>query len=467
MNKRVTVRGFVYRPKRRRGGKTIQTRLYRARVRFPGERKVRDIPLGVTEKRSAEQKLQEILKEQSQEAAGLLAPRRMRDAAQASIAEHCAAFLQDLTAKKRVRRYVHAVGVYVGTLIKECHWEHLRDVTTESFTVWRQNQTKAPKTLNEYLMGARTFFNWMVRQKKTKENPLCEVELVRVEGLQKRVRRAYAPQEVRNLLAVAGERMPVYLMAVLTGLRRGELMQLRWADVNLVESAPWMKVRASISKNHREAVLPLHSDLVEVLRGLRPVECNPESFIFKGLLPRTKRFQADLKAAGIDGQDSGRGRLDFHSFRVTYCTELGSLVGSERVRMELMRHHDPRLTAETYTDARMLPLGDAVAKLSFHRSETGAEMYTPIDTPISAQTGVQSGQAVSSPVTQTASADGHESLVNRGEKSLPVVLCHSLTKVGEWCALQVSNLRIYPGKMPQTHKETYKDRSHSVRTCRA
>jgi hypothetical protein len=235
----------------------------------------------------------------------------------------------------------------------------------------------------------------------------------------------------------------------------------------LAASAPSVKVRASISKNHREAVLPLHSDLVDVLRGLRPVVCNPESFIFKGLLPRTKRFRADPKAAGIDGQDKGRGRLDFHSFRVTYCTELGSLVGSERVRMELMRHHDPRLTAETYTDARMLPLGDAVAKLSFHRSETRSEQYAPISAPISAQTGVQSGQTVSSCVTETASADGHETLVNRGEKSLPVVLCHGLSKVGEWCALQVSNLRIYPGKTPQTHKETYKGQSRSVRICHA
>jgi len=405
---------------------------------------MRDIPLGVTEKRSAEQMLQDILKEQSQEAAGLLAPRRMRDAAQASIAEHCEAFQRDLTAKGRVRRYIHAVGVYVGTLIKECHWEHLRDVTPESFTVWREKQTKAPKTLNEYLMGARTFFNWLVRQKMTKENPLANVELVRVEGLQKRVRRAYAPQEVRDLLAVAGERKPVYLMALLTGLRRGELLQLRWADLDLAASAPCMRVRASISKNHREAVLPLHSDLVEVLRELRPAEWNPESFVFKGLLPRTNRFQADLKAAGIDGQDRGRGRLDFHSFRVTYCTELGSLVGSERVRMELMRHHDPRLTAETYTDARMLPLGDAVAKLSFHRSETAPESYAPISAPISAQTGGQSGQGVSSAVTETDSADTRETLANKGEKSLAGVLCHGLTKVGEWCAVQELNLRPPP-----------------------
>jgi len=405
---------------------------------------MRDIPLGVTEKRSAEQMLQDLLKEQSQEAAGLLAPRRMRDAAQASIAEHCGAFLKDLTTKGRVRRYVHAVGLYVGTLVKECHWENLRDVTAESFTVWRQNQTKAPKTLNEYLLGARVFFNWMVRQKMTRENPLADVELVRVEGLQKRVRRAYTPQEVRNLLAVAGERMPVYLMAVLTGLRRGEIQQMRWADVDLVKSALWMKVRASISKNHRQAVLPVHSDLAEVLRGVRPADCNPESFIFDGIVPRTKRFHADLEAAGIDWRDQGYGRLDFHCFRVTFCTELGCLLVSERVRRELMRHQSSKLTGEIYTDPRMLPLREAVEKLRFHRSETASESYAPISAPISAQTGVQSGQSVSLSVTETASVDHHELLANQGEKSLPVTIGHGLARVGEWCALQVSNLRPLP-----------------------
>jgi len=217
---------------------------------------------------------------------------------------------------------------------------------------------------------------------------------------------------------------------------RGELKQLRWADLDLDASAPLVKVRAAISKNHRQAVLPLHSDLAAELRKLRLAECNPESFVFKGLFPRNERFHADLKAAGIDPQDKGGGRLDFHSLRVTYCTELGPLGGSERIRMEPMRHHDPRLTAETYTDARMLPLGDAVAKLSFHRNETGPVTYAPI----SAQTRVQSRQPVSSLVTETAIADGQDTLVNRGEKSLPVIPWRGLSQVGEWCAVQDLNL---------------------------
>ena len=96
MNKRMTLTGFVYLPKRRHNGKLVVSDLYRARVRFPGEGKVRDIPLGVTEKRSAQQKLQDILTEHSQEAVGHLAPKRMREAAETPLADHFKVFVQEL-----------------------------------------------------------------------------------------------------------------------------------------------------------------------------------------------------------------------------------------------------------------------------------------------------------------------------------------------------------------------------------
>jgi hypothetical protein len=74
----------------------------------------------------------------------------------------------------------------------------------------------------------------------------------------------------------------------------------------------------------------------------------------------------------------------------------------------------------------LLPLRDAIAKLSFHRAETASETYAPI----SAQTGVQSGQQISSPVTERASVDVHETPVNTGEKSLRDTTGHNTAMVG-------------------------------------
>ena len=79
---------YIYRPKRRRDGKLVFARLYRARIRFPDEHKAKDIPLHVTEKRSAEQKLQQILNEHSQESVGLIAPKKIREAAETPLVNY-------------------------------------------------------------------------------------------------------------------------------------------------------------------------------------------------------------------------------------------------------------------------------------------------------------------------------------------------------------------------------------------
>jgi len=76
-------------------------------------------------------------------------------------------------------------------------------------------------------------------------------------------RRAYTPEEIQGLLTVAGRRLPIYLMAMLTGIRRGEIKQLRWADVELDGTAPKITVPAAISKNALRGCPALaHPDLV-------------------------------------------------------------------------------------------------------------------------------------------------------------------------------------------------------------
>ena len=97
-----------------------------------------------------------------------------------------------------------------------------------------------------------------------------------------------------------------------------------------------------------------------VLKQLRPADSKPGQLLFKGLFPGYKRFYADLKAAGTKWQDQRDGRLDFHSLRVTYCTQLSPGTPSERVRMALLRYRDINQTSITYTDTRMLTLKQAI-----------------------------------------------------------------------------------------------------------
>jgi len=321
--------------------------------------------------------------------------------------------------------------------MKDCGWGRFKAVNAESFQAWRQKQTKAPKTLNEYLVAMRAFLKWAERLGFIAKNPLARVETLRVQGRQERARRAYTADEVQRLLAVGGPRLPIYLLALLTGIRRGEIKQLRWADVVLDGDNPRTTVSAMISKNHYEDALPLHPDLIAALRAIKPASCKLDGLIFKGMFPGYKRFYADLLAAGIDWKDQGDGRLDFHSFRVTYCTQLAPGTPSERVRMALMRHRDPKQTAKTYTDARMLPLKEAVYKLSFHRAETSGKDDTQIDT----QTPVAAGHLVSTVVTLPVLVESGKNGLFTREKSPFVAPSHDGSKMGNWSERQDLNLR--------------------------
>jgi integrase len=67
------------------------------------------------------------------------------------------------------------------------------------------------------------------------ENPLKFISRYPVDGFEKRPRRAFSEDELSRLLAAIPEEYKlVYLMAVFTGLRRGELMALEWGTLVLI-----------------------------------------------------------------------------------------------------------------------------------------------------------------------------------------------------------------------------------------
>ena len=78
-------------------------------------------------------------------------------------------------------------------------------------------------------------------------------------------------EECKALLNVAGPRRLVYLVALTTGLRRGEIEGLRWDDVDLDSDRPSARVRAATTKNRREVLVPVHGKLAGELRTVRPV----------------------------------------------------------------------------------------------------------------------------------------------------------------------------------------------------
>jgi integrase len=146
-------------------------------------------------------------------------------------------------------QYIYELGNRVRRLMRECGWSQIKDVTSDSFQVWRAKQSLAPKTLNEYLTSITSLLNWMEKHERVERSPLRHVEKVQTNGKQARPRRAFTRDEVPRLLAVAGPRKVIYLTAVHTGLRRKELKLMETDDLHLDAEQPFVSVRPSTTKN--------------------------------------------------------------------------------------------------------------------------------------------------------------------------------------------------------------------------
>ena len=381
---------MIFRPKGIRNGKAYVARLFRGRYRLDGDTKIHDVPLHTSDKIVAQQKLKEIVRNRQLEAAGIIAPEAQRQAAKSTFEQHLQDYVADLRALRRDDQYVYELGNRVRRLIRECSWKALCDITADSFQTWRAKQVLSPKTLNEYLGSISSLLNWMEKHERIPRNPLKHVQKVQSNGEEVRPRRAYSGIEMERLLSVARKYRVVYLAAVYTGLRRSELAALEPGDLHLDAPKPYLIARPSTTKNHKQATIALHPDLVTELRAHMAKLPPSASKIFKGFMPTMARLKAHLKAAGIPFLDAKGRRVDFHSLRHTLNTNLALAGIAPRVAMEIMRHSDMRLTAKTYTDAGLLPIVDAVVELPSLLSKNGEDSQT--DSQIDSQNSFRIGQ---------------------------------------------------------------------------
>ncbi|MCP3981429.1 MAG: tyrosine-type recombinase/integrase [bacterium] len=235
----------------------------------------------------------------------------------------------------------------------------------------------AARTVNFRRQIANAFMNWCVRHRRIKSNPLSAVPRLDETRDRRRVRRPLTDEELERLLAVAEERgrKAWYLCAALAGLRRGDLVRLRWADVDLKAAT----ITLTHGKAKRVDVLPLHPDLAHELEKIRPEAVEPTAPVFPTAVT-TRTQQRDFLRAGLareevvkdeNGEpvmvgkgtkrsplrpktrivtDDAEGRvIDLHALRTTLATQLARQGVAPQIAQQIMRHGDYRTTLEHYT----------------------------------------------------------------------------------------------------------------------
>ena len=293
---------------------------------------------------------------------GVAIPGKVLSALQLPLSKHLARYLSEKEKECTSFDSVRNIESRLKILFNECRWKKITDIDSFEFVQWRARSKRSPKTLNEYLSDASGFIKWLNRHGFLDVHPLSDIERLRTAGRQVRARRAFSIDEFNQLLAHTPDvsRRMIYITAFYTGLRKNEISQLRWGDINYQLENPYIAARAKTTKNKKTANIPLVPIVAEAFRNYYDGQDLGETVF---VMPCHKTLDRDLKAAGIPKVDSEEKHLDFHSLRHSFGTMLATSGVSQRLAQALMRHSDPKLTANVYVDAGKLLLGDAVAQL--------------------------------------------------------------------------------------------------------
>jgi len=180
---------------------------------------------------------------------------------------------------------------------------------------------------------------------------------IELHGVSRRTRKIVlvTPEQYQRLLPLLSQHCRVMVtLAMCLGLRVSEILGLRWEDVDL--EAGSLQVRRSVVSGYVEATkteasedeLPLHPDLVSVLRQWREAEPPVKGWLF-GNIDTGKPYHADTmrqrhlnKAAAAIGLP----KLGWHAFRHTYRARLAELGLPLEVQQKLMRHASIDMTTK-------------------------------------------------------------------------------------------------------------------------
>jgi len=214
---------------------------------------------------------------------------------------------------------------------------------------------RKPSTWNRYRALLMKFFNLAIEWGYLKENPVKGTKkFSEDEGRRSRV---LTEEEERILLSKSSETLKqIILIALHTGMRLGEILSMKWDDVDFRNEV----IRIPHSKSKKQRVIPINKVVWQVLTSLR-FQNGKSEYVFSH--PDGKRIKSFKTAWKGALRRAGIRNLRFHDLRRTFATRiLENGKNLESIR-KLLGHSDIS-TTQRYLSSEIDELRDAVESLA-------------------------------------------------------------------------------------------------------
>lgn len=355
---------------------------------------------GYTDKEATRQLAARLQREASFEhGAGVVDP--FKEHRKRPLSAHLEDYSQYLSDKGRNANYVQTTVQRIRDLLEGCKLAMVSDISAskvQRYLGQLRDSGLSIASSNHYLTAIKMFVNWMVKDRRTPDNPIAGMSKQNVETDRRRVRRPLEWDEFDRVLRAAAasdeiqgisgpDRVILYVVACYTGFRRNEIGSVTRGSFDFESSSPTLTVEAGYSKRKRRDVIPLREDFAKLISNWldNRSDSNDDQPLFNVAGKRTaEMLRKDLGTARLGWlkesktnaeckqreessylcyQDGDGRYADFHALRKTFITNLSKAGVSPKLAQTLARHSDINLTMNTYTSLEINDQSAAVEDL--------------------------------------------------------------------------------------------------------
>jgi integrase len=268
--------------------------------------------------------------------------------------------LEDVMERKRstIEDYRGYVRAHFKAFFGDTAIDRVDPARVASYLKTKRAGGLSAKTVQNHLNFLHGVFSYSVKRGWAASNPVAHVDRPKKTRSPHRRIRFLEPAELDKVIAavvddeLGGTEASLYLAAALTGLRQGELLALKWMDVDWVAGRvrvadSFTRGRMDSPKSHQGRSVPMADRLAGELERHRSSSRHPheENLVF--CHPATgnvldpskvrKRFRQALQRAEVR-------EITFHELRHTFGTQLAAAGVPLRALQEWMGHADAKTT---------------------------------------------------------------------------------------------------------------------------